>query len=260
MNHKFKTLKRLKPQFSARYFAQRAGIQSPSYFNLVVKGKRNLSVDFAYRFAAGLDLNDLETDCLVTAVELETTDNSLRKRHLQDRLVMLRKADSSVEQMPADHVEILSDLINLKIYLLAQSTQFKFHVDWIHREFGGEVDKEEIRRRMEVLLQSGLWLWDGSEVKARAPSIKTGSYLHNKWLAQTHRHLLEAATESLHSPAETRIHGGRTFLCDPKRMSEIERRFEKFRRDIEHEFEDLNSTKAFQLQMSFFEIKPGGSR
>ncbi len=49
-------LKASRPYFSYRYFAAKAGFNSPNFLKLVIDGKRNLSSDSVKRFATALKL------------------------------------------------------------------------------------------------------------------------------------------------------------------------------------------------------------
>lgn len=241
-----------------RNLARRAGVQSPSYFNLVVKGQRKLSVDYAYRFAQGLELDDYQTRCLVLAADLEQTTDEARRQKLLSEMEALRKRATRSQKMTVSHVEILSDLVSLKLYLLAQSKKFRLEHRWLLRKFGGELKGADLERRIETLFASGLWSMENNKVRTCAPVLKTGSYLREQSLRRTHENILENAKRSLLRSEEHRVHGGRTFLFNPAQLKKIERRIEEFRQELEHEFEDLQATEVFQLHVSFFELFPEG--
>jgi len=252
---RYQFLKATKSGFSARFFARKAGVSSPSYFNLVIKGERTLSIEYADKFAKGLSLNADEKKCLKTALRLEKEKSPTEREKLLYDLERLKKKIRETCVISNSHVEILSDLINLKLYLLAQSHQFQFNARWILAHFNRQIGAEELEQRINLLINSGLWKISEGNVQTLAPIIKTGDYLLEKSLMQTHFNLLEFQKKQLKEKnAQERIFGGRTFLVDRSNISRIEKRINQFKEELECEFEDLNATSVYQLHVSFFEL------
>jgi uncharacterized protein (TIGR02147 family) len=256
LRHRYNALKATKPSFSARFFAKKAGIASFSYFRMVVTGERKLSSEYAKKFARGLSLSGDETKLLLKLVDLEHADTQpQRSRLLKDIESLVRLLEKDVQTLSFSHVEILSDLTNLKLYLLAQSKQFRPDPHWILKRFGNELNPAEIPKRIALLLKSGLWKLEGDKITTLAPVVKTGDCLQEKSLAQTHVHILEAAKNSIQKQSpQNRILGGRSFLFDKKRLPEVAQRIEKFKAELETEFEDLNAESVYECHLSFFEL------
>lgn len=257
LSERFHYMKAVKPNFSARYFAKKAGIGSPSYFHLVVSGRRRLSIDYAERFATGLDLDPLQTKCLLTSVALETCRDNKRRATLLRNLETLRKRSSRSQNVSPSHVHILSDPINLKLYLLAQSRAFQMTPGWLRRQLPRGEKDSSVRERIALLLDSGLWVREGDMVRTMAPTIRTGDSLDGAGLTKMHENLLSAASRALtEQNSDRRIVGSRTFLCDPALIKRVQERIEAFKQDIEAEFEYLEGTQVYQLHLSFFELEP----
>jgi uncharacterized protein (TIGR02147 family) len=257
LKDRFAYLKSVKPSFSARAFAQRAGIGSPSYFGLVVSGQRHLSAEYAERFAQGLGLSKFDGDCLKLACALEQCDEPKRRRVLLGQLATFKaKAEAGGVKMPESHVKILADLTNLKLYLLAQSTQFKLRTAWLLRHFPAQMTPHEMEKRVALLLSSGLWVMDGAKVKTMAPTIRSGDELAGLDLQKTHANLLDAAKSSLaKDKASERVFGGRTFLFDKQKLGRVQEKIEAFKRELEAECEDLAATSVYELHVAFFELE-----
>lgn len=257
LRERFRTLKAAQPRFSARAFARRAGIGSPSYFQLVVDGERQLSTEYAERFAAGLGLDAYLTRCLVTSVALEGAASGKRRDQLAKALSDLRRRSETGRKMLPSHVKILSDPLTLKIYLLAQSKVFKLAPAWIRRELPATTSDQGVEERIELLLASGLWVREGAKVRTMAPTVRTGDLLAGSDLKTMHKNLLAAAAAALDTQgAERRVAGSRTFLCDPKVMAGVQEKIEAFKQDLEASFENLAGTAVYQLHVSFFELEP----
>lgn len=256
LNSKYQSLKASKPSFSARFFARKAEIASTSYFRMVVKGERKLSPEYAQKFAKGLSLSATETKLLLKMVTLEQTeDPSSREKLLKEIQKLVRINRTSAHTMNASHVEVLSDLINLKLYLLPQSKKFKIDPHWIEKRFQGQLSLKEVEERISLLLKVGLWKIQDGKIQTLAPVLRTGNCLEESYLAETHVRLLQAAQKSIRSqPHQNRILGGRTFLFDKGRMAEVSKKIEEFKSELEAEFEDLNSENVYELHISFFEL------
>jgi uncharacterized protein (TIGR02147 family) len=256
---RYRLLKATKPNISARAFARKAGIASPSYFGLVIQGKRKLSVDYADKFALGLGLSREETEWLRLAVRFEHAKTPAERNALAATLARHRLRQTLEASITPNQVRLLADLKTLKLYLLAQCRSFQLDLRWIRCRFNRGLPPEEISQRIEHLLTSGLWRREGKGgkgVTTVAPRVRTGDELAEADLAMTHKNILEAAKRSVddHTSSE-RVLGGRTFLFDPKRLPEVKERVEAFKRDLEAEFEDLSADRAYQLSVAFFELE-----
>ena len=254
---RFDALKAMSPSFSVRAFSKRAGIKSPSYFQMVVTGKRQLSVGYAEKFAHGLKLSPWESACLVTCVALESCEQPRHRDALGAKLEALKKQGAAETQMSPNHVAILADPVNLKLYLLAQAKSFSLKTPWLSRQFGRRLTNEDLEQRVAQLFDSGLWQMIAEKVTTVAPAIKTGHQHGEGDLHRTHENLLEAAKAAVMSQAHTsRVMGGRTFLFSKNNIAAVQERIDEFKRSLEAEFEDLDATDVYQLQVSFFELEP----
>lgn len=258
LRYRYEIVRATRPRFSVRAFAADCKVNSPSYFSLVLEGKRKLSVDYARRFARGLKLTALETQCLEVAVALERAKTPREKSAMLHQLQKLESRAGAAVVVAPSHVKILSDLVNLKIYLLAQSHAFQFSNAWIARELGGIVTALQVEERVGLLLSSGLWKLAHGKIVTVAPSISTGDRLTESYLHESHLALLDASKRAVREQdAAQRIANGQTFLFDRKRLPEVEKRMEDFKRALEADFECLDAKRVYQLHMTFFEILPG---
>lgn len=253
---RYEWLKNSKPAFSARYFAKRAGIRSPSYFFMVVNGTRSLSRDMAIKFANGLDLDGNERDFLMLLVELEKGTSESRKYEILEELERIRQAQGAeFEQMSFDHLDILADPINMRLYTLVKSKKFKFNLPWLHKAMNKRLTNEDIEKRIETLIESGLWKIENGLVQAVTPYLTSGENLTHLALKKAHIELFDAGKRALISEKGTdRIVSGRSFLFDRSKLPEVLKAFNQFKQEIETKFTCLNSHEVFQLHMSFFEL------
>ena len=190
-------------------------------------------------------------------------EKEVKSRHeqheLMKKLERLKKRCAPDVKMQPNHVEILSDLLTLQIYLLAQNKSFKFSIKWIKNNLNGKIQDENIEKRINLLIESGLWkkVENGKHVVPFAPNIKTGNNTAAHHLLETHINILRNAQTALRTQnSKERIFGGRTFLVNKNDISKIQERIDDFKKSLETDFENLDSTNVYQLEVVFFELKP----
>ncbi len=254
LNSRYLHQKNCNAKFSARYFARKTGMSSPSYFSMIISGKRKLSSKFAIKVAKALKLSEPETLLLLKAVELETSENANQKLRLINDINKLSSKIKFSQEMPENHLQILSRPLELSLYVLSQSTKFKYDAFWIHSQPGFSAFKiSSLKKAMQVLVDSGLWTLDGKSIQIRPPDLETGSRQMGPALMLSHLRFLEISKSALTKKTpDQRVFLAQTFLCNPQRMTEIEKKLMQFKSELEMEFEDLNSTSVYQLNLGFY--------
>lgn len=255
---RYQFLKDTKPAFSARYFARKAGIKSPSYFRMVTNGERSLSRNMALSFAEGLSLSSVEKKCLLNAIELENCRDHERKKELRQERERLRyKTEASPIKMQNKHLEILSDPLNVKLYLLVQSSKFKLSLQWISSQFSNQLPLEDIERRVSILFDSGLWKNNNGKIEAVSPDLVTGDGTAGDMLKKYQESLLDSAKDVLYKKTSAeRVCCSRAILFDPKDFDAIVDRINEFKREIDIDFSCKDSSKVYSMQINFMEISP----
>ena len=67
------------PQFSYRYFAQKAGFRSPNFLKLVMDGKRNLSSQSIEQFSKAFKLSSIESEFFSYLVHFNQSEDDAQK-------------------------------------------------------------------------------------------------------------------------------------------------------------------------------------
>lgn len=256
LRERYQAQKRANPQFSARYFARRAKISSPSYFSMIISGERKLNVKFAKKIAFGLKLNERETKLLIKTAEYETCEDSNQKIRILGEVKKLTQKLELPKLMPISHVDILSRPLELGLYVLSQSNKFLYDAHWIQKQSGfDKLPKTILKKAMQVLIDTGLWQVLDSKIIVKPPNLETGSRLPTNELKLSHLRFLEIAKYCLMNiPADRRVFMGQTFLTDPKKIELVEKYLSQFKSEFESEFEDLNSSSVYQLHLAFFPL------
>lgn len=254
LKQRYDYLKATNKNFSARYLAKKAHLGSPSFFQMIVKGERRLSSTIGKRLIKAMGFSPPAAEFIQLNIEME------RATKLDDRKALLKRIQSlqsrEAQTLSPSHVQILSDPLNVKLYLLAQSVHFSFNIKTIQQlMLPQKVTADILTKRIDLLVSSGLWVRDADGVvRTIAPSVKTGDAQSHDYLAMFHDNLLQLARAAIDRPSEDRIYGSRTFLFDPQRLDDVKSDIEQFRQTLESKYEDLKSPRVYTLQLSFFEL------
>lgn len=90
LNAVYAHLKDTRIGFSHRTFARDAGIASPNYLHRVLKGERNLTLNYVPNFCKALKLNAEETKYLEALVQFNNEKSSQQKEEFLRKLLTLR--------------------------------------------------------------------------------------------------------------------------------------------------------------------------
>ena len=272
LEYRVEELKKTQSNFSNRYFAKKAGFSSPSFLNMVLNGKRRLTIDAASKFCLGLGLDSDLKKYFLALVRLDNLRGNSDKgsknknipsdeeKSLEKLLLKIRKkAKLKYQQMSKAQVKILSTPLTMKLYLLSQSEEFEFSPRWLIRQFPESLTLKELEDSINKLIESRLWIQESPhKVSCQVPYLATGSNLEESDLTETHLQILKEAISSVKNKrSDERVISGCTFLANKESISEIEKRIEKFKREIESEFENLGSSNVYQMHINFFELLPG---
>lgn len=89
--------------FSYRFIASRVGFASPGFFTNVLKGKKDISLKLAHKFAELFKLGRKEKDYFEALVLFNKATSTSEKKEYLDRLLALR--GSSVKKLGAEQYE-----------------------------------------------------------------------------------------------------------------------------------------------------------
>lgn len=114
----FKEQKRLKPHFSHRYFAQKAGFRSPSFYSEVVKGKYSLSHRSMPMMVNGLGLNKQQAEYFETLVWLnQSTDPKEQSKYrrkldcLRERTELYKLGGAEIQYLKEWYYQVIRELV-----------------------------------------------------------------------------------------------------------------------------------------------------
>lgn len=211
-------LRVVRPGFSFRSFAKRAGFASPNYLKLVTDGLRNLAPESVDKFARGLALSRREHEVfrLLVAMANARSDDErnahfarLRERLVHDETARLRDDQFAVYDMW--WALIVREMANLP--------EFEHDARWVARRLRPRVRSIQAQRALELLERLGM-LTRGADGRTRATdrTVSTGpelQALQSLAVRNYHRAHLDLAARSLDEvPRESRNVTSVTLVLD----------------------------------------------
>ncbi|MGE0615274.1 MAG: TIGR02147 family protein [Bacteriovoracia bacterium] len=190
-------MKTVRPGFSYRFLAKRAGFASPNYFKLVMDGKRNLSTEAIPRCARALKLTRHETDFFTQLVHFNQTRSSEQRQHFAQQLVTSGRF-RSLHPLSEAQFNYYAQWYFIPIRELVGSPAFSEDPQTLARSLNPPITADQARRALRELLTLGL-IERGPNGKLRRSTgaIVTGDEVVSSAIAQYHRHMIRLAGEAI---------------------------------------------------------------
>jgi len=153
----YKAKKERTGSFSYRSLARQGRWSSPSYFKMVVDGKRNLSHQGVKKFAKALGLSGSEGHYFENLVFLNQTDDPHEESERLKRLIKIKsKKHASALPFQLKEYELLTRWHLLVIRELLILKDFKEDPIWIVERLDHKISKAEAREGIALLIDLGL--------------------------------------------------------------------------------------------------------
>jgi uncharacterized protein (TIGR02147 family) len=138
--------------FSYRYFAQKIGVNSPSFLKNVIEGKRNLTSNMAERFAKVLELNDKEKVYFLNLVAFNQAKSMSEK---QQCYTVLRSMSERVKEsvLRDDQFDCFSNWYVPAIRELVCIKDFKDDFSTLAASLVPPIDISRAKASVEMLLR-----------------------------------------------------------------------------------------------------------
>lgn len=220
--------------FSYRWFARRAGFNTPSLLKHVLDGDRNLATDSIEKFAKGLGLDAKEKADFGALVMLSQAKTDEERNYYYGRLRRYRKHTDGRKQMEKAHYEAYSLWWALPVREMVRHPDFQEDPAWIARRLHPPVKPYDIERALRILLDTGLLVREGNGVlKAAHNTLETPSSVSSLAVRNYHRRMLENALASLDGlPQEERYVTSVTVNLTRSQYEELGRRISAFQDEI----------------------------
>lgn len=167
--------KHLRSGFSYRRFSALVGFKSPNYFQLLMKGERNLSTEMAESVAEAFCLKTHEVTYFISLVKQENSKSQEELLEAQkEGLVALKKL---VSKQISTQSNILSNWYNLVIRELVFFEDFEPSAEYVTNKTSGIINIKQAQEALDLLIKGGFLIQKEGQWVAEDPVLDTGDNL-----------------------------------------------------------------------------------
>lgn len=229
----FLAKKRLNPRYSARRFAEVVGFASPNYLQMIIEGKRGLSLEMGQQIAEKLKFTTNQKNYFLALIKLDLA-KSLAEKHEAEkaRLVAVKKILS--KEIPAAQNRVLSKWYHLLVRELFLLKKPQSSPSWISKMLAQTIGPAQAEESIEVLCDSGFLKPAGNGYRVTEPVVQTNEdTLLGVFMRQHHSELLKTWSQNLErlSPSEQEL-GVLNIPINSKKIPELRRRIRQFQDEI----------------------------
>lgn len=241
--------------FSYRWFSQRAGFTSPNILNLVVKGKRHLSMESADRVIEIFHLKKDEALFFKKLIEFQKAKSLSEKELYARELIQIKKYQNQFP-LSKEQMEYYSEWYNIPIRELFTLVDAPNSAEEISARLIPGISKVEADRALSKLLNLGFIQKAGSKIRLQTESLTTGSKFANFGVVSFHKKMMQLASEALDR-----------FRAEEREISSVsiglsQEKFEMAKKMIEDlrdqlmllSEEDKNKNVIYQINFQLFPI------
>jgi uncharacterized protein (TIGR02147 family) len=150
LKDKFAERKRLGKFFSHRYFAKKAGFKTPSLLQMVVRGKRNLTLESIKKFIKGFELSSREAKYFEMMVLFNQTPALAEKRQYYEQMLNIKKMAIG-KKLARGQYEYYSHWYLPVIREMASLPGFRPDPAWIQQRLREKVSLPDLRKAVGLL-------------------------------------------------------------------------------------------------------------
>jgi uncharacterized protein (TIGR02147 family) len=246
-----------KPQgFSYRAFARAAGLGAPNYLQLVINGRRNLTLQMARRFAETCGLGKDAASYFVALVAFNQATDSDEKSERYRELTAFRR------YRRAQRLELAEAAYHSTWYLpaireLVLSTGFRDDPAWIAAALRPRIKESEAQQALDTLLELGLLQRNAEgRLEQKARIVSTGPETTGMHIKNYHAEMMQRATLAMTTvPAAERDISSLTLCLGSGGLAALKGRIQALRRELlELSENEPEPTLVVQLNFQLFPL------
>ncbi|MFP4014600.1 MAG: TIGR02147 family protein [Chitinispirillaceae bacterium] len=192
----FEEKKKTCPYFSNRYFCRKSGVTSPSLYQEVVEGRRNLTERTIPAFIKGLGLTDRDAAFFTSLVHYNQSKTPQESELFLSQLRQLRQKVKA-EVVPVDQHGYYSKWYYPAIRELACLIDWKDDYEKLASSLSPPITKREARESVELLLRLGLLVKEDGRYVQSSPAITTGPDAASACIRNVNRQFCELGIRAL---------------------------------------------------------------
>jgi uncharacterized protein (TIGR02147 family) len=248
--------KQLKPQYSFRFFARRAGLSSSNFLKLVMDGKRNLGPATIPNFVKALKLDAGEAAFFADLVALDQAQ-TLAERNRAFERVAANLRFRAARRLEGPLFKYLTRWYYPAVRELAGRADFVDDPGWIAKQLMPPITVRQARAALKTLVDLGLLVEDdrGRLVRGET-SLTTGHEVRSIVIPAYHRQMIERAADSLeHVVPDERDVSALTVCIKGSSLADLKQRIRRFREEmLERCDSEEDPEQVYQLCIQLFPL------
>ncbi len=248
---------KLNSAFSFRYLAQKAGINSSSFYTQIIKGNRNLTKQTIYKTCLALNLDDIQAEYFENLVFFNQANTIKDKNHFFEKLIEKQKV-RTVKKVKEENYDYFSEWYHATIREVVTFFDFKNNYKKLASFIKPEITIKQAKDSVELLLKLGFLEKKGNKFFQTEPLISSDSGTEFK----IHRiinyqiKMLELVKESYDRwPSEERLTSATTYSISEQTYKQFVEILRNSRSQMMKLTEsDLNADRVYLLSMNLIPL------
>jgi uncharacterized protein (TIGR02147 family) len=249
-------------RFSHRLFARKAGVRSPSLFNEVVGGRRNLTQRTMEGFGEGLSLNKEESAFFYNLVQLDQAKTDDEKNEAYERVAASRRFRSA-RSIEGATFRYLSHWYYPAVRELALRDDFVADPAWVAERLLPEISITQAREALDTLFELGMLVEEEGDVHPAEVSVATAHEVSGLAVANYHRQMLDRVAEAITvvPPAERHLLGV-TVGIPEELIPVLKGELDAFQERVLHMCDEhaASAARVYQLQLGLVPLSIGKAK
>ena len=251
----FEEQKKLRPTFSHRYFARKAGFATSSFCAHVIEGKRNLTLKSLKKVAKGLAIRG-RAAAFFKYMVLYNQASAARDKDLYFKKLNHMRKLSKFYSVPKGQYAYYDEWYYPVIRELAVYSGWNGDYAALGSLVVPALQPEKARRAVELLLDIGMLVKTENGAFALPHEAVTASDVPTAVTRKTRREFIALAGEAMEKlPVDSRHISGVTVLMSAEKFERIAAGFDELRKNIiAAALEDDRKEKVFQFNFQAFPL------
>lgn len=242
---------RVEGKYSNRSFAEAAGFKGHTYINLILQGKRNLSLVASRKVSAALGLSKNEREFFSRLVEFNQTKDLKRKNELYEELSRMIRS-SKIQSRTWNEYELFENWYNVVVYEYLGDEWFEPNVEHIAKQLGITVTK--VYQCLTHLMSLGLLDQQGDSFRKLDKSISTADDINSHLVKSFHVEMSQYAARKISQlPLEKREVNALTLALSKEKFERFKKRIREVTDEFATEFaEETAGETVYQFNIQLF--------
>lgn len=252
----FRYCKNKQPQFSYRYFSQKAGFSSPNFLKLVMDGKRNLSAISIQQFAKAFKFSHLESEFFEYLVFFNQSETESKKIEWAQKILRC-KGLQKIHPLRQAEYSYYANWYYIPIREMILLKNFRDDPLWIANQFSPPLSIAEVEQAFNHLEELGMISRNkhGQRVQTQR-SVSTGDEVSHSLVKKYHKDMIQRGAESIDGIGKLRREV--SAVCIPiseNKREEIKTKIQQFRKEIMAIADsDNEAEEVYQLNIQWFPL------